>query len=94
LSKPNAASSGGSSGHIDIEREQIADRVRVLGAIEPPQHRTTRSDRCGAIQFALEPRDEAIGRLSIWPRRAEWWHGADPQLPHRLLPDRGVRWNL
>ena len=54
LSKPNAESSGGSKAlHVDLEIEQIADRVRILGAIQAPQRRRA-GVRLGARHRARE----------------------------------------
>ena len=48
LSKPYAESSGGSSdGDVDVEREQIADGVGVLGAVQPVKQRAARIRRGG-----------------------------------------------
>ena len=72
LSKPYAESSGGSSdGDVDVESQQIADRVGVLGAIQPVQQRAARIRRGGrrAVDAGFERRRErVIARLVGTPR--------------------------
>jgi hypothetical protein len=77
---------------IDLEVEQVADGVGVLGAIEPMDERAAGIRPCtgGGIQTAFEPGDKRLFRLSRRRRHAGRRHHAGPELPDDLLPDLGV----
>src|SRR5262249_37783017 len=77
---------------VDVEREQIANRVGVLGAIEPVQRRRveTRAGRRRAIQPRLELRGKSVEYAPFRPSRAAWRHHAGPDLPDDLLPRRRI----
>ncbi len=79
-------------GDVYVEREQIANRVRVLGAIEAVQQRTAgmRVRLRGAIEFAFEPRRQRVIRILIGPARALRRHRAGVEFPQHVLPEPGV----
>ena len=93
LSKPKAESSGGSSeARLDLEVEQIANRVRVFGAIEPADQRPARIRvaRRGAIELGLEPRGKRVVGGLVRPRRARRRHRARAELADDALPHIAV----
>ena len=68
LSKPAAESSGGSSAvDVDVERQQIADRVGVLGAVQAMQRRRAGigAPRRGAIEPRFERGGEGVERGAV-----------------------------
>ena len=76
-------------GGVDVERQQVPDRVLILGSIQAPQRFGAAGIRlCGRrrIERCFQPRQyrEAIGlgRLRHVGRR----HDARVQLAHHLLP--------
>ena len=79
--------------HVDIEGKQIAHRVRVFGAIETTNERTTRirRRRAGTIQLRFQPRRQGVvGRL-IRSRHALRRHRTRPELADHVLPDLTIR---
>ena len=73
---------------VDIDREQIPDRVAVFRAGQPPDGRPAgvRLRRGRAVECRFEvPRHGVEVRLRR-SRHACRRHGAAPQLPHDLLP--------
>ena len=91
LSNPYAESSGGSSADaIDVEREQIADGVGVLGAVqavEQPAARDSASPRPRDRGSSSDTRRAPSRVSAIGLRRALRRHHADAHLPDDLLPD-------
>ena len=87
-------SSGGSSDvDVDVERQQIANRVGVLGAIQAMHERPAgigrrraRRDRACASSEATS----ALPRGGVRPRHARRRHHARAHLADHLLPHVGV----
>jgi hypothetical protein len=77
-------------GNVYVEREQIADRVGILGAIETSQNRTTGRARARTIKLAFEPRDETVIRLLIGPTNPMRRHRTHAQLANDVLPRLGI----
>ena len=77
---------------VDVQREQIANRVGVLSAIQPMNDRGAGGTAGGAaVERRLQLLDEGpVGRF-IRPAGAERRHHAGPQLANDLLPYFGVR---
>ncbi len=77
---------------IDIEREEIAHRIRVFGAVETMENRTAGVGRFGgrAIQCGREPRDQLGAGRRIGLRRGRRRHHPDTHLLDRLFPNTGV----
>ena len=74
---------------VDVEPQQIADGVAILGAVHAVQQRTSGVGIGGgrAVQRGLQPGGEAfVGRV-VGPRPAGWRHRAAAELPDDLLPD-------
>ena len=72
-----------------IEREQIANRVLILGTAQPMQQRQRPGIRlraCRAIELGFEERRNGFIRRLIWSRRVDRWHRRGSQLPDDLLP--------
>ena len=81
---------GQQRGHVDVEVEQVADGVAVLGAVEAPQRGAPPGVGVGGggpVELGLEVRDEPARRLAVRPRPARRRHHARPQLADDLLPD-------
>ena len=77
---------------VDVERQQIANGVRVLGAVQAMQRRRAgiEAPRGRAIERGFERRRERLARRGRRLRRALGRHHAGAQLAHDLLPDLGV----
>ena len=93
LSKPSATSSAGSTSvGVEVDRQQIANRVRVFLAIEPVQDDASRHVRLavGAVERRLEPGDQRVGGRGVRLPRARRRHHAAAQLAHRFLEHVGV----
>ena len=81
-------------GHVDIEREEIADRVVVLHAIEAMDRSDSSRVRVGrpcAIDRGLERRGHRIVDGDIGPRHSGRRHRPGVKLRQDALPDLGVR---
>ena len=78
--------------HIDIERQQIPDRVLVLRSIESMEQRAAwiRPRLCSLVETRLERRDQRVHRRVIGPTRALRRHDAGPQLADDLFPQIDV----
>ena len=77
---------------VDLEGQQVADGVDVLGPVQPLQRGPARIG-CGlgrAVEGRLEIRDERGVALGVGARPRRRRHRAGPELPQHLLPDRGV----
>ena len=75
--------------HVDIQRQQVANRVPVLRAIEPVD--AVRPARVGiergaAVQLRFQPREHVLDDRRVGPRPARRRHRAAPQLADDLLP--------
>ena len=70
--------------HVDLEREQVRDRIGVFGAIQAVQRDLPRirRGRGGGIERALEPRDPRAARRVVGLRRAGRRHLRAAQLAH------------
>ena len=80
-------------GDIDVERQQIANGVGVLGAIEAMGQRAARV-RIRArrvIERRLERRDQRPTRGLVGPGQTSGGHHARPHFSNHVLPDIGVR---
>ena len=78
---------------VDLQIEQIANDVAVLGLVEAVKRLGATWIRLGfggPIQLVLEPPPESVIRRLVGPRTRLRRHGADPQLPHHALPDLGI----
>ena len=77
---------------VDVEMEQIANRVGVLRPVHPMQKMTARirRERRCAIELRLEARGKAVQRRSLGARHAGWRHQPCANLPHDLLEDIGM----
>jgi hypothetical protein len=74
--------------HVDVERQQVADGVLVLRAIQPVQHRPPgigTAERL-AIERRLQPRHQTVGRLGVRAARPFGRHHARAHLADDLLP--------
>ena len=74
----------------DVEREQIANRVCVLSAVEAMNGRPAgiRGVVGGAVQRRFERRHEGGDRRWVRPRTSGRRHRAAPQLLDHFFPDR------
>ena len=81
---------------VHLEIEQIADRVRVLGAIQPIERRAAGIRLRGrrTIQRGRQRRDERGARLRIRMRHAGRRHHPGSHLSDDLFPDLRVSWNV
>jgi hypothetical protein len=79
-------------GDVDVEREEIANRVRVFRAVQTMEDWTagTRVQSGSAIELGFNRRRQRTIRRLVGLRRAGRRHRARPQLAHDALPDRGV----
>ena len=95
LSKPYAESSGGSSDDvIDVERQQIADRVGVFGAVQPVEQRPARDWACAAAARSSAVVSHATSAARVCRvRRGAPCGGIIPTRSFlmSLLPDAGLR---
>ena len=78
---------------VDVEREQVAHGIRILGAIQTMCERTSRIwiGARGGIERGLERGDERVTRRGVRPRQSGWRHHARPDLADHLLPYVRVR---
>ena len=77
---------------IDVEREQIANGVRVFGAVQTMQRGRAgiESPRRRSIERGFERRGERLARRGRRLRRVLGRHHPGAQLADDLLPDLGV----
>jgi hypothetical protein len=77
---------------VDVQVEEIANGVGVLGPVEPPQDGPSGTGlaRGRTIQVRLEGRDQSVVDCVGGPRHAQRRHGASPQFAHDSLPDVGA----
>ena len=73
---------------VNVQPEQIADRVTVLDPIQAVNGAATRIRRDGgrSIELGFEPRRQRFVRGAVGPRRAWRRHRPGAKLPHDLLP--------
>ena len=82
---------GQQHGGVDVEREQIVDRVRVLAAVQAMQrHSTGLALVGGRIDAVLEPGDELRRGLAIRARLPGRRHETASQLANRGFPRLGI----
>jgi hypothetical protein len=79
--------------HVDVERQQVANRVAVLGAVQAMHHVTPRlvPSRPCAIERVGEPGGEGGVLRFLRVRHALRRHRAHAQLAEHALPGRRVR---
>ena len=93
LSKPKSPPSlGRSADDVRLDAEQVANRIRVLGAIEPMHGRGAgvRIRRGGRVERALERCDELVAHVGIGLRLLARRHRSNLELAQHLFPDRGI----
>ena len=76
--------------HVDVERQEIADRVVILGSGEPPDRRRPARIRAGggrSIERGLQVADHGVVGRIVRAFLADGRHLAGPQLANHLLPD-------
>jgi hypothetical protein len=85
--------SGQQIGDVDVEIEQIANRVAVLGAVQAMNRFVAGigSGERRAIERLLQVHRDALDRRLIGARHALRRHHPAAQLEHDLLPDLRMR---
>ena len=83
---------GQQRGRVDIEREQIADGVRILSAVQAmqPGEAGIGIGSCGAIECRFELVGESVHGGAVRTRRASRRHHARADFPHDFLPSLRV----
>ena len=74
---------------VDVEIEQVADRVLVFRAVQPVERlgpARIRIQPGAAIELAFEPRQERVVAASIGTRHAGRRHETGAHLPHDAFP--------
>ncbi len=78
---------------VDVERQQVADDVRVFRAIQTVKRfraaRVRPRGRC-ALELALQPREQGIMRRRVRARPPRGRHHPGAQLAQDVLPERRV----
>ena len=80
-------------GCVDLDGEQVADRVGVLEPVQPMRHLSPariRSSSAGLIEALLDRGTQARVTGFVRTRHAGRWHQTDAQLADHLLPGVGV----
>jgi hypothetical protein len=93
LSKPNPAMSpGSSSAPVDVEPQDVVNRVDVFDTIQAMRRDAARVGRLrgGAIERGFHRTREGIDRGVVRSRTTHRRHLAGPQLPDNLLEDLGI----
>ena len=83
--------------HVDVERQEVANGVGVLGAVEAVEGlRAPRIRVRGgvAVDLAFEPPGQSVVGGDAGTRPAHRWHRPRPELRDDLLPELGVRPHL
>ena len=77
---------------VDVEAEQVADRVGVLGPVETVDRRPARVGpvQRGPVELGFEPRHERARGFGAGPRAPGRGHRAGTQPPHHVLPGGGM----
>ena len=81
-------------GDVDLQRQQVADRVLILGPVQPPEGLGAAGIGMGPrrlVERGLEIGQEAPAGRGIGTRTRTRGHRARAQLPDDLLPDLRVR---
>ncbi len=78
--------------NVDLQRQQVANGVRVFCAIESMERRPSGigSGLCYTIAFVLDRRDQLIIADFGWARHADGRHFAAAQLAQDLLPGLAI----
>ena len=79
--------------HVDVEGQEVADGVAVLGAIQAPERlRPPRVRRCvgAGVERGLDVREQPLVGGRLGPRRPRRGHGPGPELADYPLPHLGV----
>ena len=79
---------------IDVEVEQIANRVGVFRPVQAVQARRRRVRRCGPVELVLEPGRHRLVDRRLGPARASRRHHARAELANHQLELFGVRVNV
>ncbi len=76
-------------GRVDLQRQQVADGVGVLGAVEPVHELAARIGTRGGgpVQRGAQPADQPLARGAVGLRNALRRHHAHAHLADHLLPD-------
>ncbi len=76
---------------VHVDRQHVADRVGVLGAVQAVQHRPARIGRRGGgpIELAFQPADQPLVGGGIRTTGGLRRHRAGVQPPHHFLPGLG-----
>ncbi len=74
---------------VDVERQQIADRIGVLGAVQTMDRGVPRVGMfaCRASQFPIEPFNECRRSRRVGPAGAERRHGSRGDLLQYFFPE-------
>ena len=84
---------GQQGGHVDVQIEQVADGVAVLGAVQAPERLGPPRVRGGGgagVERGLDVREQALVGGGLGTRRPSRGHGAGPELADHPLPHLGV----
>jgi hypothetical protein len=94
LSKPWLASSIGQQlGDVHVQRQDVADGIAVLGAIQAADWidaARRRIERGGAVQRRFERRNQPVKRGVVGARRTGRRHGSRSKLADDMFPEPGV----
>ena len=77
-------------GRVNLERNQVANRVGVFGAVQTVKARRGQMNLRTAIDLVLHPLDERCQLLGGWPPGARRRHQARADFPEDILPDLRV----
>ena len=79
-------------GDVDVQRQQIADRVGVFGAIQPVQRRAPGIHVAGrrAVERRLQPGRQPLQRVLIGTRHARRRHGPAMNFADHFFPHLGA----
>ena len=77
-------------GDVNVEGEQVADRVGVFGAIQAAQRGPARIAGAALVEFPFEPGDKRVGRGRFGPTHPARRHRADAQSAYDLFPGLGI----
>ena len=72
-------------GRVDLEAEQITDRVRVLGAIQTMEPGRGQVGDGVSIELVFQPGNQRLAHGRLGPGHARRRHHAGPKLPHDLF---------
>ena len=83
-------------GRLDLQVQQVVDRVAVFGAIEPVNAGAA-GVGVGGIGVINSPRQigsHVFQRSRVWPRHPLWRHRAYAELANHLFPGFGAGRNI